>query len=76
MQSNITAAPGSSALDDMTLEEQEKIAKDLGMTVEEMLADPTAQAMFTRAQADNTSVEIEGVPVDIAAQLQGNKNFA
>ncbi len=38
-----------------------------------MLADPTAQAMFTRAQADNTSVEIEGVPVDIQAQLQGNE---
>ena len=72
-ESNITAAPGSSALDDMPFEEQEKIAKELGMTVEEMLADPTAQAMFTRAQADNTSVEIEGVPVDIQAQLQGNE---
>jgi len=65
--------PGSSTLDDMSDEEKKKIADELGMTVEEMLADPTAQAMFTRAQADNTSVEIEGVPVDIAAQLQGNE---
>jgi len=72
-ESSITKAPGSSALDDMTLEEQEKIAKELGMTVEEMLADEGAQRIFTRAQPDNTMIEVEGVPFDIAAQLQGNE---
>ena len=65
--------PGSSALDDMSDEEKKKIADELGMTVEEMLKDEGVQRIFTRAQADDTSVEIEGVPVDIAAQLQGNE---